>query len=366
MRIFEVTFKLSSGGAERFVVDLSNSLSKNHEVSLITIKNDEKEQSHFYQKDILPGINYINYNIPSGISIRGLITLYKLIKNSKPDIVHFHVSNIIVYFILPILFYRKCKYFETQHNDANFDVKKKSLYFFIRKFLYHYKFVYTCAISLYNKKTVEKVFNIRDCNIIVNGRIIPHPYNISNAVLKEIQKLKSAKDALCFIHIGRCVKQKNQELLINAFNAFNKTNKAILLIIGAGFESELGEKLQNISNENIYFLGEKLNVYDYLACADAFCLSSIYEGMPITLIESFSCGCIPISTPVSGCIDYIIDGENGFLAKDFSLDSYIDTLLRFKENKFHINKSRLIQTFEQNFSMDLCVNKYIDWFNESI
>lgn len=40
--------------------------------------------------------------------------------------------------------------------------------------------------------------------------------------------------------------------------------------------------------KNIYFLGEKLNVYDYLACADVFCLSSIKEGMPITLIESFS------------------------------------------------------------------------------
>ena len=104
MRIFEVTFKLSSGGAERFVVDLSNSLSKKHEVSLITIKNDENERSHFYQKDLLPEIDYINYNIPSGISIKGLIILYKLIKNNKPDIVHFHVSNIIVYFILPILF----------------------------------------------------------------------------------------------------------------------------------------------------------------------------------------------------------------------------------------------------------------------
>lgn len=37
----------------------------------------------------------------------------------------------------------------------------------------------------------------------------------------------------------------------------------------------------------MHLLGTKMNPRDYMAAADAFCLSSIYEGMPITLIECF-------------------------------------------------------------------------------
>jgi len=39
--------------------------------------------------------------------------------------------------------------------------------------------------------------------------------------------------------------------------------------------------------------------------------------MPITLIEAFACGCIPVGTPVSGFNDVVTDGANGFIAKDF-------------------------------------------------
>lgn len=54
MKIIELQFNLSSGGAERFTVDLSNQLSNTDDVTLITLKDDkvEPEKRCFYKFNI--------------------------------------------------------------------------------------------------------------------------------------------------------------------------------------------------------------------------------------------------------------------------------------------------------------------------
>ncbi|WP_449440722.1 glycosyltransferase [Pedobacter steynii] len=85
----------------------------------------------------------------------------------------------------------------------------------------------------------------------------------------------------------------------------------------------------------IEFIEGRHNVVDYLSIADAFCLSSIFEGMPISLIEALSVGCIPICTPVGGISQMIKHGKTGFLSRDVSVDSYCDVL---KEALYHPDK----------------------------
>ena len=53
MKILQIIFSLSSGGAERFVVDLSNELSKTNDVTLLTLKDDkvDVEVRNFYKFD---------------------------------------------------------------------------------------------------------------------------------------------------------------------------------------------------------------------------------------------------------------------------------------------------------------------------
>lgn len=91
-----------------------------------------------------------------------------------------------------------------------------------------------------------------------------------------------------------------------------------------------------------------------MLCSDAFCLSSIYEGLPITLIEALACGCIPLSTPVSGVVDLVVNNENGFISANFTLDSYVEVLLRYLKNHESINKQRLLELFRAKLSMRAC------------
>ncbi|GHT09235.1 glycosyl transferase [Bacteroidia bacterium] len=361
MRILEIVYNLSSGGLERFVVDLANQLSKTSDVTIVSIKDDGMPKNSFYKSEIGNNVRYKRFD--SKISFRYFFDIYIFLIKEKPNVVHFNGTNLPLYFLLPILFYRKCKYFQTIHIDVSISDSTRS-FFFLKQFLYRLGFVKICAISKYNQKKLNETFNINNTITIVNGRnnmvVSPNIYNVR----KEIDLYKATKNTICFIHIGRCAIQKNQTMLIEAFNQFSKKYDSILLIIGNGFDNQLGKSLKMIANDKVFFLGEKNNIADWLCCSDAFCLSSLYEGLPISLIEAFSQQCIPISTPVSGCIDYIIDGETGYISDNFNTNNYLETMERYINNRNKINKKLLLKLYNENFTMKHCTNNYINWFNK--
>ena len=179
------------------------------------------------------------------------------------------------------------------------------------------------------------------------------------SIQREIKK----KQNNVFIHIGRFSPQKNQKLLIKAFNQLDQRGyKTNLYIIGPGYDSEDGKKLKKLAKKHIKFIGEKHNVIDYLKAADGFCLTSIHEGMPITLIEALACGCIPICTPAGGIKNMIEDGITGFLSKTFDEKDYYNTVLRFLKEKNKIDRKKLIDTFNSLYHIEVCAKNYLEAF----
>lgn len=121
------------------------------------------------------------------------------------------------------------------------------------------------------------------------------------------------------VSIGSLTKNKNHELLIDAFKILKeKYNiKEKLLIIGDGKEkNNLKEKIEKLSlEEEIYLLGQKNNPYKYIKNSILFVLSSISEGLPLTLIESMCLRKMVISTINSGSVEIIGDNKYGQLVK---------------------------------------------------
>lgn len=362
MKILQITYSLTSGGAERLVVDLSNQLSINNEVTLLTVLNDEIGNNGFYKKYLSKNINYICLKENPGFRLKKVINIYKAIKKISPNVVNIHGAGLLYYLSFSILFNRKPRYFETLHTDAsdifyNWKSKLASLFF-------KFNFIKMITISYNNKIGLEKISNIKNSTLIYNGRSKPEISSEINEVKQEISSLKNSENDIVFIHIGRCSNEKNQKMLIKVFNKLYKQGLGfVLLIIGEGFDTAEGNEIRNMANSNINFLGTKQNVADYLEVSDAFCLSSIFEGMPISLIEAFACACVPICTPTSGSSEFIIDGENGFISKDFSEDAYLQAVERFVKLKSTINPEVLKQTYTSNFSIEKCSNKYEHLYN---
>jgi len=363
MKILQIIYSLSSGGAECFVVDLSNELVKQgHEVSLCILNDDRVGTNGFYINELSKDVRYVSLKLKEGFSLSKIFSLYTLIKQIKPEIIHCH-HNLINY-IFPIsIFLTKIKYFHTIHNDAPKEVGNKIEYY-LRKIFYSTQKIKAITISNETSKSFVKYYKTLKFTEIYNGRKVPLPSREFENVKDFISNLRIDNEYI-FLHVGRCAPQKNQEMLIRVFNRLINEGKSIaLIIIGDGFESPIGIELKSISNNKILFLGQRHNVADYFINADAFCLSSIHEGMPITLIESLSCHCIPICTPVGGIIDTIQNGYNGFLSDSFSEEDYYLSIISYFDQKNTITKENLINTYESKFSIEECANKHIQLYGQ--
>jgi glycosyltransferase involved in cell wall biosynthesis len=132
--------------------------------------------------------------------------------------------------------------------------------------------------------------------------------------------------------------------------------------MGDGFEK--APELIALAGDHIHFLGLKSNVNDYLYASDGFCLSSVYEGMPISLIEAFACGCIPVCTPVGGIINTIEQGVTGFLSLTVSESDYLDALRKFIKFGSSINKELLVKYYHENLSIEQCALKYMNMYGK--
>lgn len=358
---------LSSGGAERFVVDLSNELArKGHDVTIMTLKDDCKDSKNrkFYCGEIADNVKYMNLGLPDGNSLSIQMKVYQAIKKLNPNIVHLHLVNTPLYAFYAIMrLHKKIKFVETMHNSISTNYNG-----IIRCMLFStfgkMKWLQFVCLSQTNFEEMKALHPYCRVTKIVNGRA---PQNTSlriSEVQKEMAALRSSEDSLLLLNIARCNKQKNQKRLIQAVNELNVEGRNVdVAIIGAGFDdTELGKELKTMASEHIHFLGTRKTIADYLMSVDAFCLSSDHEGMPITLIEAILCGTPVISTPVCGCIDAIQDGVNGILAKDFSVEEYKKALCRFSENEKGIKQNITKSKDNSEYTISVCAEKYAKLF----
>ena len=365
MKILEIVFDLRSGGAERFAVDLSNELSKSHDVTLMAIKDDsvEPEQALFYKFDLSDRVTYKNLGLHKGYSPRMVLRVFKAIKEEKADVAHLHGHGMPLYCIMAIfLLNRKTKFYQTIHNDINNGYTSFFYRFLIKTFGYRNKMGFV-ALSAKNYRDMMEFYPKIKGACITNGRAPFAPTKQFEEVKSEISMYRGNPDSLIYIHLARCNHVKNQAMLVEAFNRFVETgHEADLVIIGDGFNSELGKTIKSKAGDRIHFIGTRKNVGDYLLNADVFCLSSNFEGMPITILEACLAGLPIVSTPVCGSIDVVENGNNGVLSKDFSPEEYI-VALDYSCSHLQELKAGAIKIKENNpYTIAKCAEKYLEFF----
>lgn len=362
MKILELHYSTAAAGAERLVIDLSNELSRNNELVLCTTDDDSILENSYYKNEISSRIKYINLKCKSGLGIKSIWRILKIIKEEKPDIVHSH-ANLITLF-LPAILLPGIRYFHTIHNLAERCLINKNLKF-IYKWFYKKK-VQPVTISQLCLDSYKKLYNMDNAINIVNGRSRLQRTTDYDKVTIELNELKIHDDDKIFVHVARCAKAKNQKLLVDTFNRFlNEGYHGVLILIGTAYDSEENIHILNNAQKGIYWLGAKNNVGDYLLQADFFVLSSLFEGLPISLLEAISCGVIPICTPAGGIPDVINSESNGYVSKSFGADDFYYTLKRAFDDEKYFNRIHLEEYFENNFSMRHCAEGYFNAFSHN-
>ena len=351
---------INTGGAEKFCVDICNTQAEisDHEIYLCVLDKIEEQP---LVKKISKKVTLISLEKEGGYSLKIIYKIYQLLSKIKPDIIHLN-GRALIYASLPILL-KQIPSIYTVHTMAFKEYNK-----YIRRYV---KFLFNRFSSIFMpvaigktvSKTVQKVYGEQFNKFIYNGSSMLTVSKDINTVIEEVKCLKKDRDTLVFVSVGRIAEEKNTLLLVKVFNRLLENGENVCLCI-VGYDSSKEQLYMRECEESnrythkIKFVGQKSNVADYLRCADAVCLTSSYEGLGIAALEAFSMGVPVLSTPSGGPSDIIIQGLNGYISEQITVNSYLKIINYFIKKPLK-NKEKIISIYQAKYTMDVCALKYL-------
>lgn len=210
--------------------------------------------------------------------------LYKVFKENNYKIVHSHINALSVF---PLRVAKKAGVpirIAHSHSTSNKKEWKKNIVKnILRPFskLYANKF-FACTKHagewLFGKKIIER----KELNVI-NNAIDLKKFEFNEKTREDLRKeLGIKEDTLIIGHVGRFMKQKNHEFLIEVFKELIKKNdNSILMLIGQGpLLNDMKQKVRDLKIEDkVKFMGQVTDVEKYYNIMDVFLFPSIYEGL---------------------------------------------------------------------------------------
>ena len=296
MKIIQIMPEFGLAGAEIMCENLTYELIKlGHHVIVVSLYDYHSVITERLEK---AGIDVRYLGKKPGLDFSMIKKIKKILKESKADVIHTH--RYCAQYAVPAAIMAGVKQrVHTVHSIAkeeNGRLARKLNNIFFKK-----NIVVPVALSANIQKTIidEYTLDIEKVPIVFNG-IDLNRCNVKQDY-KSVGKFK-------IIHVGRFQDVKNHKGLIEAFKIFNqKYPNSELHLIGEGENKKQIEELvfaKKISN-SVIFHGLQSNVHQFLSIMDVFVLPSVYEGIPMTLIEAMGTGMPIVATAVGGVPDML-------------------------------------------------------------
>lgn len=153
------------------------------------------------------------------------------------------------------------------------------------------------------------------------------------------------RDISVFGHIGRFTYEKNHSFILKVFKTISTYRKAILLLVGDGpLRTEIEKEAENSGIINqVKFLGVREDVPALLSCMDLMIFPSLYEGLPVTLIEAQCSGlrCL-ISNRVSDeCV--LTDDLITYMSLDNSVEEWAEKAISLCNYERYSHTEKIIE-----------------------
>ena len=354
MKIIFGTPRLSYYGATKMLVWVATKMYEDgQDVKIVSYFSNEKYHTmdlnvpHVYLGAKQSRFRFIRNTFGMFLTIN---KLHKFLKKEKPDVFVTFLDSVGYVYLRKARKYNKFKLVCSERVDPfTYKGRKAKTRFKLQNYAHYTVFQTEGARSFF--KGIGDIYE--------NSSVIPNPVILT----QKSQELQ--KNVVCFeerekriVNVGRLsLKQKRQDVLIDAFEIFLKNHPDYVLEIYGDGEDR--EKIQTIINkkglqESIKLMGKTDKVYEVIFKAKAFVLSSDFEGIPNALIEAMSIGVPSISTDCSpgGARLLINDGENGFLVEresPLALAEKLSSLVDEKEisNKFSIEGIKICDIFSE-------------------
>lgn len=350
MNILMFTRCMGEGGTEKIIIQLCEILLKAN-CGVYVCADGGKSEKTLCEL----GVKY--YKIPDMqiktpmVTYEIIKTIGKILQENKIDIIHVH-HRMAAFYCQIMRLNKKYKMIATSHNTFH----DKLLF---TKLAYRNFHLVACGEKV--KCNLETEYNIKDVKVIHNA------IRAYNATLHIYPELKADKENGYFMvaNIGRINEQKGMEYFVRAYQKVWQKHKQIkFYIIGTGVQEEEIKQLAIKEKADVQFMGYRTDIQNIIAQMDLIVLSSLWEGFPLTPIETFSMGKTMVATDVDGTSEIIQDGINGCLVKPKDSDQLAEKIcwmIEHPEQKTLMEKEAL-RSFINKFSIDVFAQKYLDLY----
>lgn len=234
------------------------------------------------------------YHLPKfiGINIFSYLRAWRRLLFSHPElkIIHGHMTSTASIYLWLANRYDRVT---IAHSHSTSISGGKIIYIIKRILEYPLRYIsdYLCACSIDAAdyrfgKGISKKNNF----FLWHNAINTETFKFSSIMREQCRrKLRIDESTIVIGHVGRMIPAKNHVFLLEIFFAYHKiNNNSKLLLIGDG---PLRTNIEKIAERmgcsaNIIFTGTISNPHEYLSAIDVFCFPSIYEGLPVSLIEA--------------------------------------------------------------------------------
>lgn len=179
------------------------------------------------------------------------------------------------------------------------------------------------SVSASNQKTGKDTIAGFE-SVVINNGIDQQKFNAKGQYADIRKELNIPKEAVLLLFLARFTGHKQPLVLLDAFEKALKQNPDLyLLMVGDGDEKQQAIEMVKKSGigHRVIFQHFRQDVPDVLAAADIFVLPSLWEGLPIGLLEAMSMGKAIIASDVDGTTDIIEHMQNGYLIGLKEMDS---------------------------------------------
>ena len=295
--IYNAKFKM--GGVEKVLFELARSVKEDYqeEVACAVNSGDLSEQLK------AAGIPATEIYWPKLRTPETLRQFSKLISSFRPQVIHSHHRYLT--FLLDHFFKNEAKIIHTEH-----------LCYSNWKSFYRYGHLVTAVHESIRQNLICSYHVPSECVVT-----IPNAVRLPEPNPEKLQRLKEGYsetlNRVRILFIGRLEEQKGHRYLIEAVGQLSRRHREKIRIFLAG-EGSLGkslkEKVQREGLESSFiFLGHSTDIAELLAFCDLLVLPSLWEGMPLVILEAYSVGKPAVASDTPGSKELIKPNETGLL-----------------------------------------------------
>lgn len=332
IKILETIRQGSIGGGETYLMNLVLNLDKSKYEPVVLAFTDGEMIRRLRSE----GIECYVIPTETPFDVRKYPAVMKLIAKLNPDIVHFHGSRAGTNTLIPAKLKRKPVIYTVHgwsfHTGTAASVQKGRI--LAEKFLVRNcnKTVCGSEADINNGKRLLKAGDYRLIhNSIDSDKYTPAPKN--ERVLSELG-LKNDDFTVCFI--ARVTFQKDPLTFVRGVKTvLEKRPEIRIVMIGDGeLKEEVMAEARKVNvYDSIIFSPFRTDVRDVLASVDVFVLPSLWEVIPLAMLEAMAMEKICIATRIEGTTEALNHNENGLLFNPGKPGELAEQIITAYDNK---------------------------------